>query len=334
MSKKKSNIDRSAVFQAILGELEDQPETVTDASEARRETPASEVIDTFQLIPLGLIDFNPNQPRKSFNKDGLNDLASSITEHGLLEPILVRPVGERFEVVAGERRTRASIIAKLENIPAQVLDLSTEQAFEVSIIENLQREDLNPVEETEAIIRLTALLLDVTPADAITLLQDVYNRERGRRTSLISEAQLELIQEIFTRLGRFTISSFVTNRIPILSFPEQLKAAVRHGELEFTKAQLLARVSDPDSRTALTELAIREQLSISQIRRRIAELSQDRHTSGLEQEGIFTTTEQAPRLLMQVKKRLTVQSVSLMDSQRQAEIAKVLAHLNSLLGKM
>lgn len=334
MTKKKSNIDRSAVFQAILGDLDDHPQPEADAEISTSSVGSSGPTDLFQEIPLNALILNPDQPRKNFDQESLNDLAASILEHGLLEPILVRPKDGQFEVVAGERRTRAAMLANLQSIPARVLHLTPEEAFEVSIIENLQREDLNPVEETEAVIRLTAFLLEVTPADAITLLQDAYNRARGRRTTLISDDQLERIQKIFTRLGRFTVSSFVTNRVPILSFPEQLKSAVRDGRLEFTKAQLLARIDDTESRTALTELAIREKLSISQIRRRIAELSSERRQEGLEQEGIFTTTKHAPQLLMQVKRRLSMQTVSLMDSQSQAEVAKILAQLNNLLGKI
>lgn len=335
MSKKKTRIDRSAVFQAILGDLNDSSaepfeassESVEDARQAVENLPTHSTGE----INLDLIDFNLNQPRKNFAEQGLEELAASIKEHGILEPILVRPLGDRYEVIAGERRSRAARIAGLNTIPTRVLNVTEQQAFEISIVENLQRQDLNPVEETEAVLHLTASILNVDPPLAITLLQEVYNRERGRRYSLVSEVQYETIQDIFKRLGRFTVSSFVANRIPILSFPEELKDAVRNGHLEFTKAQLLARIEDAASRHALTALAIREGLSISQIRRRIAESNKSDSGQTSPQSGIFTTSEQAPQLLKHVKKHLTIQTVSQMDGQRQAEVARILAQLNELL---
>lgn len=326
-----SKIDRSAVFQAILGEL---PE-VKDSSETSEPNPSMTslaVSSNYLDIPLNVIDFNTDQPRTDFNHDALVDLAKSIQDHGVIEPIIVRPVGSRYQVVAGERRTRAAKIAGLSEVPARVMELSVDQAFEISVIENLQREDLNPVEETEAIVQLIALLSETSTPNAISLLQDVYNRERGRRMGVASEEQATLIQEVFQRLGRFTVSSFVTNRIPILAFPQQLKDAVRAGQLEFTKAQLLARVEDEEARSALVELSIKERLSISQIRRRIADLSQPPKNPSASKSGIFTTTEQAPMLMREVKRRLNMQTVTQMDGDLQAQIAQLLARLNQLLG--
>jgi ParB family chromosome partitioning protein len=98
-------------------------------------------------IPIGKILPNPAQPRLSYEEDSLTELADSIREHGVLQPILVRPVGSQYELIAGERRWRASRLAQRDSIPAIVAEFDEETALEVSIIENLQREDVSPLEE-------------------------------------------------------------------------------------------------------------------------------------------------------------------------------------------
>ncbi|MGE4553397.1 MAG: ParB/RepB/Spo0J family partition protein [Desulfovibrionaceae bacterium] len=106
-------------------------------------------------IPLGRIEPNPHQPRREFNAEALEDLANSIRTQGVLQPILVRPLsGGRFELVAGERRTRAARLAGLDEIPALVRELDDRQSLAIALIENLQREDLSPIEEAEGYRRL------------------------------------------------------------------------------------------------------------------------------------------------------------------------------------
>ena len=107
--------------------------------------------------PIKKIRANPNQPRRDFEEDSLNELADSIRSSGVLQPILVRPVhGEEYlyELVAGERRWRASQIAELEEVPAMVRDLDDQESLAIALIENLQREDLNPIEEAMGLKRL------------------------------------------------------------------------------------------------------------------------------------------------------------------------------------
>lgn len=106
-------------------------------------------------VPVGKILPNPAQPRLSYDEDSLTELADSIREHGVLQPILVRPSGAQFELIAGERRWRASRMAERETIPAIVVDFDESTALEVSIIENLQREDVSPLEEAAMFRRMT-----------------------------------------------------------------------------------------------------------------------------------------------------------------------------------
>ena len=105
-------------------------------------------------IALADIEANPHQPRRYFDQQALEELAHSISEHGLLQPVVVRPHQGHFQLVAGERRLRASKIAGLGSIPAVVMELSDRQVSEIALVENLQREDLNPMEEAEAYRKL------------------------------------------------------------------------------------------------------------------------------------------------------------------------------------
>ncbi|MFN2321980.1 MAG: ParB/RepB/Spo0J family partition protein [Trueperaceae bacterium] len=258
--RRRTDLDRAAVFEAILGDLGGAPE-------------GDRAVGT---VPIEAIVYNDRQPRQFLDPAGLAQLTASIRERGVLEPVLVRRVGDRYELVAGERRTRAAREAGLTDVPAIVLDIDDREALEISIMENLQREDLNAVEETEAVLQLLQLSLDLDRAGTLALVGEVVQESRGRTVQgRFPEAHKGATVGLFERLGRFTPASFLANRVPILAFPEELLAAVRSGRLAFTKAQALARVDDPHERQRLLDEAIREELSLSQIRRRITEVRAD-----------------------------------------------------------
>ena len=258
--RRRTDLDRAAVFEAILGDLGGAPE-------------GDRAVGT---VPIDAIVYNERQPRQFLDPVGLAQLTASIRERGVLEPVLVRRVGDRYELVAGERRTRAAREAGLTDVPAIVLDIDDREALEIAIMENLQREDLNAVEETEAVLQLLQLTLALDRAGTLALIGEVVQESRGRTGQARFEAaHKEAAVGLFDRLGRFTPASFLANRVPILSFPEELLDAVRTGRLAFTKAQALARVDDPHERQRLLDEAIREDLSLSQIRRRITEVRAD-----------------------------------------------------------
>ena len=106
--------------------------------------------EEIRQIPVSAIQPNPYQPRRDFDEEGLQELAGSISEKGVLQPITVRDMDQGFQLVAGERRWRAAQIAGLREIPALIRELSDREVMEIALIENLQREDLNPIEEAEA----------------------------------------------------------------------------------------------------------------------------------------------------------------------------------------
>lgn len=300
----KSKLDRGSVFQSFLGELD------IDHSEVRD-------------IPLDQIVFNANQPRRYLDKDALTDLTHSIQKHGVLEPILVRAMGERFQLVAGERRTRAAQATGLTTIPALVKDLSDDEAIEISLIENLQREDLNPVEETDAILRLLGHQLNSDQEEVKELLKNLYNLSRNRiGNNVISKPKKELVESLFARLGRFTPASFYTNRLPILSLEPDILNNVREGRLDYTKAKEIAKVSDEEQRGALLQEAIDQNLSLTDIKARRKELGNK--PAKVENKG-------SDNLVKRVRKSLTPKRIEALSKTKQQQLEKLLTEIESLL---
>ncbi len=313
MAKKRGSVDRSAVFEAILGGLAEE-----------------EAVESGATLPLRAIRFNDRQPRKHISEEGLAELAASIRDKGVIEPVIVRRMGGGFELVAGARRTRAAALAGLDEIPAIVVDIDDREALEIAIIENLQREDLNAVEETEAVLGLLEMELDAGRREVTQVLQTLYNEERGRITGRkVSDGERRKVQAVFKRLGRFGISSFVSNRLPILEFPESLLAAVREGKLAFTKAQAIARVNDPDDRERLLSVAMSEDLSLSQIRRRITELRAGR--AALAQRGAGSHLDATQRLVSSTKRLLNKRRLVALPPEKLSRVNDLLEALRAEL---
>ena len=269
-------------------------------------------------IPLEQITYNPAQPRKHVDAAALAALTASVKDKGVLEPVLVRRVGEGFELVAGERRTRAARAAGLDTVPALVRDLDDTQALEVALVENLQREDLNPVEETDAVLRLLSMRLERPTSDVLEGLRSLYDEARGRvGNTRISRFELEQIERLFEALGRFTPGSFYTNRVPLLSLPPDLLDAVRKGELNYPKAKLLARVKDDTERAHLLEQVQAENLSREEVET-LLKAAKPRQLG------------ESHLLLKNVKGRLTARRFDALDSKQQKRVEKLLGELEEL----
>lgn len=309
--KRKQDLDRAAVFDAILGDLGPEP------------------VEAAGTVDLDEVRFNALQPRKHFALESLADLAESIREKGVIEPIIVRRMERGYEVVAGERRARAARLAGLREIPAIVVELDDREALEIAITENLQREDLNAVEETEAVLGLLELSLESSRQEVEALLHSIYSEERGRGGGeQHGREEREHAQALFRRLGRFTVSSFVTNRLPILDFPPELLDAVRSGQLAFTKAQAIARVEDGSAQRRLLAEAIDEDLSLSQIRRRITELRQSRGRRATEP---GETAEETQALAAATKRLLSKRRLQALEPARRDRVQQLLEELTELL---
>lgn len=217
--------------------------------------------DQLRLVPLAQLIPTPHQPRSSFTPESLAELADSIRENGVLQPILIRPQGEGFEIVAGERRWRAAQLAGLGTIPAYIRDLNDEQAAAASAVENLIREDLNPVEEVEAKRRIAALTLGVADEEVMTRLRRLLDHPEEDPQGIAN------LNHAFGRLGGEKWESFVRNKGRILNLPEDVREAIKSG-LDYRKGLLIGSVASAKERGKLLKLAAAGE-TVQQLRTRL-----------------------------------------------------------------
>lgn len=180
-------------------------------------------------VSIDLIDAGSWQPRTVFDEASLNELAKSIAANGVVQPILLRPKGNRFELIAGERRWRAASLAGLTKIPALVRHFSDDKVLEIALIENIQREDLNPIEEARAYQKLT---------DALGLTQETIAQRVGRDRS------------------------YVTNYLRLLKLPEDIQSLLQNGRISTGHARTLLGVDRPDVQRQIARKIIDQDLSV------------------------------------------------------------------------
>lgn len=212
------------------------------------------------------------QPRRYFDPEKLERLVQSVREHGILEPLLVRPLSEgNYELVAGERRYRAAQVVGLSEVPVVVKALNEREALQLALIENLQREDLSAFEETEGIVQLLALQLECSVEDVPKVLYRLQNERLSSKSNgnVTINAEAEAVEQVFAGLGLMAWQSFIRNRLPLLNLPEDILEALRQGQIAYTKATVLARIEDEQERQNLLQEAIAQSLSLSQIRERV-----------------------------------------------------------------
>jgi ParB family chromosome partitioning protein len=181
-----------------------------------------------QMMPVSSIEPHLDQPRRHFDEAALEELADSIRARGLIQPIVVRPHGHRYQIVAGERRWRAAQKARLHEIPVIVRDFSDSETLEVALLENIQREDLNAIEEAEAYRRLV----------------DEYGHTQEALAKLVHKSR-----------------SHVANLLRLLDLPERVRAMVVSGELSMGHARALITAIDPEAlalEVAQNGLSVRE----------------------------------------------------------------------------
>ncbi|MDZ7969659.1 MAG: ParB/RepB/Spo0J family partition protein [Nostoc sp. DedSLP03] len=327
------------------------------------ESPAA----TETQIKLSDIVLPQQQPRRYFDPQALLELIESVKQHGILQPLLVRTIGEgKYELVAGERRYRAATEVGLENVPVVVRELSDDQAFQLALIENLQREDLNPVEETEGILHLLAIRLhcdveavksllyrmknahskgqeqppesldesrrNVSPKGEETesedkISDDLDSETESRRnvSPKVEDEQSKTVQEVFESLGLMNWLSFTTKRLPLLNLPEEILMALRGGQLEYTKAQVLARVRNNEIRKKLLSEAIANYWSLSQIKEKITAWTNDEQTSS------SFATNQIPDRLQNITQRIKKRQLW-KEPSKQKQLVNLLNKLEALLG--
>jgi ParB family chromosome partitioning protein len=226
-----------------------------------------------QSLPLSSITLPSHQPRRYFDPHKMEQLVQSVKEHGIIEPLLVRLIDKpnTYELVAGERRYRAAQIVGLSEVPVVVRSLSTEEAFQLALIENLQREDLNPVEETEGILQLLAFKLKQSIDEIPKILYRMQNEQISGKSNgnVTINSEVSIIEEVFSGLGLMSWESFIRNRLPLLNLPNDILEVLYQGKIAYTKAVALSKVKDETQRQNLLAEAITQNLSLAQIRQQI-----------------------------------------------------------------
>jgi len=300
-----------------------KPELRNVAAILNRNSASSEQPDQAALCAaIEMIHLPAKQPRRFFDPNKFAQLVASVKEHGILEPLLVRPLenGE-YELVAGERRLRAAHEVGLADVPIVVHELDDRQALQVALLENLQREDLNPIEETDAILELLTLALNVEREAVVSLFYQAHrSKHRGQELGQNVLSQLEIVQKVMVGVGRFTLDSFRASRLPLLNLPNDVLDALRQGQLEYTKAQAIARVKDEPQRSQLLDRAIAEDLPLSEIKARIKALKPEPEQS---------PEKAAVEQLSEISKRLQKQE-TWGDRKKRERITKLLNELGKL----
>lgn len=218
-------------------------------------------------LPIESITRSNYQPRRYFCPTALQHLIASIKANGILQPLLVRPIADgQYELVAGERRYLAAQRAGLTNVPVVVQKMSDIEAREMALVENLQRENLSPLDETEGLLQLLALKLDTDKDGVISMLNQIANKKRGITDNVVREKQQQIINDVFNTVGKMCAESFRTHRLPLLKLPDELLEALRKGQIEYTKAKAIAKITDVDRISEVLEIATRENWSLKQIK--------------------------------------------------------------------
>jgi ParB family chromosome partitioning protein len=231
-------------------------------------------VESSHSIALSEIIINPDQPRRYFDTEAMDSLIASIQQHGILQPLLVQPKNEMgYPLIAGERRYRAAEALGLEFVPIVVCGLDDQEAWIIALTENLQREDLNPVEETKGILKLLSWKLQIEDDAVKSLLYRLRDEHKGKVPhNVMGGNSFEIINQVFDELGTQTWESFTTNRLPILNLPSDILRVLETGLIAYTKAIAIAKVKDETKRAELLEESIQNSLSLIQIKEKIATL--------------------------------------------------------------
>ncbi|MBS5480574.1 MAG: ParB/RepB/Spo0J family partition protein [Acutalibacteraceae bacterium] len=222
-----------------------------------------------KVISLRLTEIVPNreQPRKQFDEEGISELAASITQHGLLQPLTVRPLADgTYQLVAGERRWRASRLAGLDEVPVIVREMSDREAAEIALIENLQREDLNPMEE----------------AVGLSTLMETYGLTQEETAKAVSKSR-----------------PAVTNALRLLHLPAAVREMVGSGQISAGHARAILSFSDEEQQVAAAKAAAENGWSVREVERQAKkartarEVSRETSAKGFVRDSFFDEVELA-----------------------------------------
>lgn len=252
---------RKALGKGLAALLPTRPATHAPAPPPERVSMAP------HKLPIDRIDPNPLQPRNVFQPDRLRELAQSIEANGIIQPLIVRQIGDRYELIAGERRWRAAKLAGLAEVPVVVHTTSNEHLLEVSLIENIQREDLNPIEVAQAFDRLY-------------------------RDHQLSH------EEIARRTGKDRTT--VTNMLRLLRLPQEIQLLLAEHRLSMGHARAILGLQNPDLQRQLADKASAQGLSVRQVERMVQNMTAertDKEEENKQDPNVRAAVEELQRLL-------------------------------------
>ena len=210
---------------------------------------------------------NANQPRKTFNEEKIAELSKSIIENGIIQPLVVRKKRNGYEIVAGERRWRASMKANLSEVPCLVRELTDEQNMLIAIIENMQREDLNPIEEAEGLSQMMS---------SFGLTQEEVSQSVGKSRP------------------------YIANAIRLLRLPEEIKKQVSNGNISAAHGRTLLSIEDPATREKLCRQIVKEGLSVREVEKIVSEMGKKKKRPAKKREknpNVISIEEELKELL-------------------------------------
>ena len=281
-----------------------------------------EPVKSTSTLELSKITLN-DQPRKYFDDEQLNQLAESIKLHGVIQPLVVRPLGNKYEIVAGERRYRASQIAGLTSVPVVIKEFTDIQSQHIALIENLQRVDLNPVEQTEGILKLLSIELEQSVTEVISLLYQMNNQSKKESNqNVLVKPEVE---QVFASLGLMGWQSFVTTRLPLLNLPEDILQVLREGKIAYTKAIALSKIKDEELRKEISKEVLERKLSIRDLKILISEMTKP------EQQPEPQENKTIESVIKTTAKELTKTKLWKSNPQKWKKVEKLIKEINMLL---
>ncbi len=274
-------------------------------------------------LPLNSIASPLYNPRTYFDPEKLQQLAESFKEHGMIGRLTVRPIEGKeqpYELVAGERRFRAAQLANLAEVPVEIKELTDQQAIAVALEENLNREDLNPIEETEGILQLLSLESGLEKPEITSLL---YKMIKGRNVPTTFQ---EVVFNVFESIKNLTWQTFARDRLRLLNLPDLILEAIKQGKIEYTKGIEIAKIQDQSVQDELLDDVITNNLSIKQIKDRIAQHKGKSNTDYSE-----LSTEDLVNDIRQTYQRLSRSKKVWSNQKNRKKIETLLKHLKSLI---
>jgi ParB family transcriptional regulator, chromosome partitioning protein len=285
--------------------------------------------------------------RRYLDSEKTELLSASIQRYGFRGVLWVRLINGKYHLIAGGRRYAACQQAGISEVAVEVWDVNDAEALQLELLENFQREDLNPIEETEGILRMLEVSLEMSRSEVIGLFNWRARQQRlqGKSSSAdtgvrrskaeIDESRYEdhwqSVEEVFKLIGKLSPEAFRTHRLPLLNLPAALLEAVRSGQLEYSKARLIDRVKDPSARDHLLSKAIRTSMSRENITQIVHQLNESYRAKNIGENNSAEVLKQqlqirATQVAKSFKTRLTY-----LSPKQQAKAEKLLTQLEELL---